>query len=130
METTDENGQQSVSSNQQNANNGSNNNKSNKKNKKKNKNRQNNASSTSTNSTQQSSSKPVEFDYSSVDFKKFQGGSQKQQPNPEFKSKFHGKVNVLNYLKKFKRKSVFIYFSFFFYFREKITKRINNSTKC
>lgn len=40
----------------------------------------------------QSSSKPVEFDYSKVDFKKFQGGSQKPQQNSDFKSKFHGKV--------------------------------------
>lgn len=40
----------------------------------------------------QSSNKPVDFDYTQVDFNKFQGGSHKNQPNNEIKSKFHGKV--------------------------------------
>lgn len=41
----------------------------------------------------QSSNTPVQFDYSKVDFSKFQGGSHKERPNPEFKSKFQGKVS-------------------------------------
>lgn len=38
---------------------------------------------------------PVEFDYSKVDFKKFQGGSQKPQQPLDIKTKFMGKVNLL-----------------------------------
>lgn len=45
----------------------------------------------------QSSNKPVDFDYSQVDFNKFQGGSHKHQPNNEIKTKFHGKVSRLKY---------------------------------
>lgn len=59
-----------------------------KKNKKKNKNK---------NKTLQqnaNASKEPEFDYSSVDFKKFGGGSIVEQKN-EIKMKFHGKVCVL-----------------------------------
>lgn len=42
----------------------------------------------------QSSNKPVAFDYSQVDFSKFQGGSKKQVNTNETSSKFHGKVSV------------------------------------
>lgn len=57
-----------------------------KKNKKNKNNQQNNAVSP------QKEAKPAEFDYGSVDFQKFRGGSIKKQPNIQFKSKFHGKV--------------------------------------
>lgn len=40
----------------------------------------------------QSSNKSVGFDYSKVDFKQFQGGSQRPQQSNDFKSKFQGKV--------------------------------------
>lgn len=40
----------------------------------------------------QGSDKPVAFDYSQVDFGKFQGGSKKQVNTNESTSKFHGKV--------------------------------------
>lgn len=43
--------------------------------------------------TAQSSNQPIEFDYSKVDFKKFQGGAEKSQPT-EIKAKFFGKVGV------------------------------------
>lgn len=66
-------------------------NNSNKKNKKKNK-KNNKKNGAANNATKQSSGKPVEFDYSKVDYKQFQGGSQKPKPETEFKSKFHGKV--------------------------------------
>lgn len=42
--------------------------------------------------TQQNSNKTADFDYAKIDFKKFQGGSQRPQQSNEFKSKFHGKV--------------------------------------
>lgn len=57
-----------------------------KKNKKNKNNQQNSAVSP------QKEAKPAEFDYGSVDFQKFRGGSIKEQPNVQFKSKFHGKV--------------------------------------
>lgn len=41
----------------------------------------------------QSSNKPVAFDYSQVDFKKFQGGSKKNPNKNEVETKFHGKVS-------------------------------------
>lgn len=41
----------------------------------------------------QSSNKPVAFDYSQVDFSKFQGGSKKQVNTNATTSKFHGKVS-------------------------------------
>lgn len=47
---------------------------------------------TPTADTQQNSDEAVDFDYAKVDFKKFQGGSQRPQQNNEFKSKFRGKV--------------------------------------
>lgn len=46
------------------------------------------------NKVAQASNQPVDYDYSKVDFSKFQGGSQKPKPNTEFKSKFNGKVCV------------------------------------
>lgn len=56
------------------------------KRKNKKKNQQNNAVKTST------TSESNEFDYTNVDFKKFGGGSIKQQSNVQIKTKFHGKV--------------------------------------
>lgn len=44
-------------------------------------------------SSSQTSNKPVEFDYSKVDFKKFQGGSQRPQQSLDIKTKFMGKVS-------------------------------------
>lgn len=68
--------------------NGHNSNQNAKRNKKKNKRNKGN-----TNKVAQSSNQPVQFDYSKVDYSKFQGGSHKERPNTEFKSKFHGKVS-------------------------------------
>lgn len=50
--------------------------------------------------TTQSSNKPVQFDYSQVDFQKFKGGSQKNKANGnEVQTKFHGKVNrIFSYI--------------------------------
>lgn len=58
--------------------------------KKKNKKNRNNQQNSTV--SQQKEAKPAEFDYASVDFQKFRGGSIKEQPNVQFKSKFHGKV--------------------------------------
>lgn len=44
-------------------------------------------------SASDTATKSTEFDYSNVDFQKFRGGSIKEQPNVQFKSKFHGKVS-------------------------------------
>lgn len=41
----------------------------------------------------QPSNKPVAFDYSTVDFKKFQGGSKKNLTKNDVETKFHGKVS-------------------------------------
>lgn len=81
-------------------------------------------------SSSQSSNKPppVEFDYSKVDFKKFQGGSQKsQQQQLDIKSKFIGKVRIIwSNDSKITMKHKLLTYSLF-YFRERITKQINNS---
>lgn len=51
------------------------------------------------NKTAQSSTAPVRFDYSQVDFKKFQGGSHKNKSTAnEVSTKFHGKVRETIFL--------------------------------
>lgn len=61
-----------------------------KRNRNKNKNKKSSAK------THQTSNKPVDIDYSQVDFTKFQGGSKANKSNPnEVQTKFHGKVIFL-----------------------------------
>lgn len=78
-----------------------------KKNKKNKNNQQNNAVSP------QKETKPAEFDYGSVDFQKFRGGSIKEQPNVQFKSKFHGKVRRDDINSRLKELFAHNIFSFF-----------------
>lgn len=82
-----------------------------KKKNKKNKNNQQNSAVSPQNET-----RPAEFDYASVDFQKFRGGSIKEQPNVQFKSKFHGKVKRNNINSRLKNCMLinFLFFVFFF----------------
>lgn len=91
-----------------------------KKNKKNKNNQQNNAVSP------QKETKPAEFDYGSVDFQKFRGGSIKEQPNVQFKSKFHGKVRRYEINRRIIE--LCVHNLSFFCFRVKITKQTNNSS--
>lgn len=92
-------------------------NKKNKKNKFKNK--------FTKNQTTQQSSKSVPFDYTKVDFKRFQGGSQHNTSGDQANSKFHAKVNFII--------DFYIYFTisnFNYYFRGKIRRTLRNLIKC
>lgn len=67
------------------------------------KNHQKNKKKWQNNKTGQASSRPVDFDYSQVDFKKFQGGSARPQQNAQFDSKFRGKGKNNKANKKFNK---------------------------
>lgn len=87
------------------------------------------ATTPATDMQQQNSSKGGDFDYSKVDFKKFQGGSQRPQPNNQFKSKFHGKVNNAATCRTCELRCKYFIRSISI-FRGRTTRPINSSIKC